>query len=318
MLDDLIRVNAFFAEEGIVADEITVLDNRNAQFRLRGPIWAVLTAEGVTTITVMNIDINVDDETDITRRASRLGNKVPAAELDVGDLVNVSGGMKDDSLYAKRIHVGNRLEGDIELEGEIIEVNESSIVVLIDGIVPITVAIDEDTNVSGELEVGSNVEVEGRFDENLVVLGFEIVVDEDGDGDGDDDNNRGRRGDHNPNDDGSKIASRIKMESASDDISASARFKYFEKKTRIKQNVSVEIEDGSVNTDYTIIVVFGSTEVDFGQLTTDEFGNGEVEFETDDDGSDNLTSLIPAGMDVTDITAVKILDGGSTVLEGSF
>ena len=40
-------------------------------------------------------------------------------------------------LYAERIHVGNRLEGEIELEGEIIEVNESSIVVLIDGIVPI-------------------------------------------------------------------------------------------------------------------------------------------------------------------------------------
>jgi len=296
-----------------------VLDNQNAQFRVRGLVTAVLTADDITTITVMNIDINVDEETDIIRRASGRGNDIPPSELAIGDIVNVSGGLKNDFLHAVRVHVGNRLEGEIELEGEISAVNEGDIVVLIDGAIPIMVVIGENTSVSGDLIVGAYVEVEGQFNEFLAVLGFEIVVDEDGDAD--DDNNRGRRGDHNPNDDNTKIASKIKLQSDSDDITATASFRYIERNTKIKQKVEIEIEEGSAHSNYTIIVVFGVTEANFGLLTTDDSGDsgdGEVEFENDDDGSDNLTSLIPIDMDVTDITSIKILEGDNIVLEGSF
>lgn len=88
---DFVRINAFFSDVGIVADELEVLDARSEQFRFRGLITATDSLGENTIISIMDVDIYVDASTDITRRGSGDGNSVAAAELMTGDEVNVRG-----------------------------------------------------------------------------------------------------------------------------------------------------------------------------------------------------------------------------------
>jgi len=118
---DFVRINAFFSDVGIVADEVNVLDARSEQFRFRGRIAATDTVGENTIISIMGVDVYVDASTDITRRGSGGGNSVAAAELMTGDEANVRGGSQDGLLLAARIHVGSREQGNIELEGDIVE-----------------------------------------------------------------------------------------------------------------------------------------------------------------------------------------------------
>jgi len=342
-IDDFVKIEAFFADEGIVAQEIEVLDSQKEEFRVRGIVQATAADEADIILTVLNIDINVPPETEITRRGSRSGNDVPASELMVGDVVNIFGHYEDMSLVARRIHVGNRPQGLIELEGEITvltldgENNPASVTVLVGESTTALVLIDEDTYIGGELAQGVFVEVRGILDESLAVLGFEIIVDEDGDGDADDDNHRGRghgkglgkndnkggAGDDDDDDDSSgpeiEIEAATSLVAVSGDLNGKAKAKYKEEGDEIQQEFEVEIEDASAESSYSVEVVFGSTPVNFGTLATNSAGEGELKFSTSPEvGELNLAPLIPDGSDVRDITAVKVYDGGSLVLEGSF
>ena len=331
-VDDFVRIEAFFADEGIVAEEIKVLDSQKEEFRIRGIVQATATSEDYVILTVLNIDIVVPPDTDITRRGSRSGNDVPASELMVGDIVNVFGLYEELTLLARRIHVGNRLQGLIELDGEITSLtfdgeDPSSITVLVGDTTEATVLIDENTFIGGSLEENVFVEVKGQLDENLNVLGFEIVVDEDGDGDADDDNRRGRghgKGKGNSGQNGVdateiEIEAETSLVAVSGDLNGKAKAKYEEDGDAIEQEFEVEIEDATPSSSYSIQVDFGATTRDFGTISTDFQGDGELEYKTSPDrGEEDLTPLIPAGMDVRDITAIRIFTGGNLVLEGSF
>tara|TARA_B100000315_G_C14562685_1_gene581313 strand:- start:1 stop:933 length:933 start_codon:yes stop_codon:yes gene_type:complete len=196
---DFVKITAFFSDEGLVADAVEVLDVRDEQFRFRGAISAVDTIAEDTVITLLGTDVTITADTDITRRGSGNGNDVPVSELAAGDLVNVSGGIEDGLLVATRIHVGSREQGNIELEGEITSVVDAQITIAIEGGTELTIVIDDDTSIVGELADDVFVEVEGRLLEDLSLITSEIVADVDGDGDGDDDNHRGKRGDKNSN-----------------------------------------------------------------------------------------------------------------------
>jgi len=199
---DFVRINAFFSDVGIVADELEVLDARSEQFRFRGLITATDSLGENTIISIMDVDIYVDASTDITRRGSGDGNSVAAAELMTGDEVNVRGGSQDGLLLAARIHVGSREQGSIELEGEIVAVTDTGFTIDIRGGGTTDIIVDDDTSVSGDIVEGAFVEIEGQLNSEFAVLAFEVVVDVDGDGDADDDNKRGKRGHGNSNNNG--------------------------------------------------------------------------------------------------------------------
>jgi len=322
---DFVKIEAFFSDEGIVADEIEVLDNFGEHFRFRGTVQGVSTVDDIITLTVMGIDISVSENTRITRRQSGRGNRVPATELQPGDEVNILGSLKDSVLFADRIHVGSRAQGDIEIDGTVLELSETSILVSIDGGGTATIIMDVDTKVSGVPVIGSFVEVEGRLGEDLTILAFEIVVDEDGDGDADDDNPRVKRdkdrgqGNGIGKDRGFE-GSEILLLSETAAIRGKTEFKYEEDDGEVEQEFELKIENGDADTTFSVIVFFTDTEVDFGAITTDDSGRAKMEFESDEDNESdgNLNDLLPEGLDVRDITAIQIVLDGTIILEGSF
>ena len=332
---DFVEISGFFSAEGIVAEEIKVLDERSEQFRLRGLISAVETVGESTFITLLGVEVTVNAATDITRRGSGGGNSIATTDLMVGDEANVRGGLEDGVLVAARIHVGTREPGNIEIEGVILSVTDTGISIQIDGGGAIDIVIDDNTIVNGDLVVGAFVEVEGQLNSDISLIAFEVIVDVDGDGDADDDNHRGRRDDNSgngngddDNDDGNdddvngdgriEIGTEIRLEADGTEVNGKVETRYRVENDEVDQKLEVEVEDAPPGTVYSILVFFGDESVDFGTLTADELGNAEVEFETGDDGEEGeLSALLPDGLDVRDITVVQILLDGDVVLEGN-
>lgn len=349
-IGDFVRVETVLSTEGIVAEEINVLDSQKEEFRLRGIVQATANSGDNIILTLLNIDVVVPPTTDVIRRGSRVGNNVPPTDLQAGDEVSIFGLYEDMSLVARRIHIGNRPQGMIELEGVITSVSSDgetlvSVTLLAGDAAVVTVMIDENTFIGGTLAENVFVEVKGYLDEEFTLLGFEIIVDEDGDGDADDDNHRGRgRGPDNPgsnnnggsgsdddDDSGSasedddnegpelEIEAETSLTAVSGQLVGKAKVSYEEYADEVEQEFEVEIEDASPNSNYGVEIDFGATTVSLGELSTNDEGEGEIEFSTSPDAQEeDLTPLIPAGLDVRDITAIRVYDGATLVLEGSF
>ncbi len=194
---DFVRVNAFFSDTGLVADEIEVLDVRHEQFRFRGEISAVGTLGDDTVVTLLGVDVIIGEDTAVTRRGNGDGIEALASDIIVGDLANISGGVSDGFLLAHRVHVGTREQGNIELEGEVLEYSDTQLIMELEGGAAVPVMFDDATSIVGELGEGVFIEVEGQLQADLSLLAFEVVADRDGDGDADDDHERGKRGDSN-------------------------------------------------------------------------------------------------------------------------
>src|SRR5690606_10874491 len=99
---DSIHVEAYFEDGTLVADEITLVDAKGA-FALRGEISALdfaasptaTSSLNVTTVTLLGVEVIVDEQTRITARGRGLGNRVPAEDLNVGDEVKLAGSYED-------------------------------------------------------------------------------------------------------------------------------------------------------------------------------------------------------------------------------
>lgn len=326
-LGDLVGIEAFFSDEGITAEEITVLESRREQFSIRGVVQATATVDDVTTLTVIGVDVQADETTDITRRAGRAGNRIPAAELAVGDVVNMSGVYEGLSLHAVRIHVGNRPQGEIEITGIIESLvpdaqNPTSLLLVIDEAAgaKATVLIDENTTIAGTLAVGVLVEVDGILDPSLQVLALDILVDEDGDGEADDDHRRGHGPGAGGQDNGPAIKKKTALLSSGDSMSGQARVSFVQAGNVARQSLEIKIEEAPTGAEYSVKVYFGSTEVIFGTLTADGEGEARIRFATGAHGVEvELAPLLPTGLSVLDISRLKILDGAaSVILEGEF
>ena len=336
-IDDFVKVDAFFSAEGIVAEEIAVLDERGEQFRLSGRLTGNTELDGNIFLELLGLDIKVDDSANITRRNVGSGNSVPASDLVAGDEVNVRGTFENDELLATHIHVGSREQGGIELEGEIFGLTDNSFKLNLSSGGKLVVVFDDNTEISGELADGKLVELEGRFAENLSILAFELVVDEDGDGDADDDNRRKGRGRGNGNGNGNSdsdddsdsddgellvVSRETSLKAEGTELSGKAEIKYQEEGSEIEQKVEVEIEDALADTEYSIVVSFvgSDTGTEFGTFTTDEFGSAKAEFKTDadDDDEQDLIPLLAESSDVRDISGIQILLEGEVIVEGDF
>ncbi len=186
MTGDFVEIVGFFSQEGLVAEAVEILDMKAEQFRLNGSIESVFQLDGSDYITVLGIDVEINQQSKLYRREFYDETEITAGDLSVGDPVNISGEVQNGKFAARWLFIGEREEGAIELEGDILEVNTSSFVISLDGGAQWEIQINSDTQVEGELVQDTFVEVEGRLQQDLSLLAFGVFADEDGDGDADD------------------------------------------------------------------------------------------------------------------------------------
>jgi len=87
----------------------------------------------------------------------------------------------------------------------------------------------------------------------------------------------------------------------------------------VTQQLEIELDAAAPGTVFSLTVFFGEELVVFGTITADELGSAAVIYKAgDDDPEQELSTLLPDGLDVRNITAVQVATDGSVVLEGSF
>ncbi len=331
---DFIKIDGFFSELGIVAEEIEILDGQVEQFRLRGLISELGMSGADITVTLLGVEILVDDLTVIQRRGRGHNAAATVADLSLGTLVDARGRFVDGLRRTDRVAIGSRLveSGQIEFEGRVTAVDGDLVFVDTEGGGTAVVQIHEGTDIKDTVVVGVFVEVEGGLDERLFVLADEIKVDHDGNrdahrdddrhGDRDDDRDDDRDGDHDGDRDTDEpieegVAIFLDAVGAEAGLEGKADIRFRQEDGAAQQKLEVEIEDALAGTSYGIRVEFPSGTFDFGTITTDESGRAEVEFETSPDHDErDLDAVIPAGLDVRDVIRVQITLDGTVVLEG--
>jgi hypothetical protein len=166
----ILKVEGIFMEGGILAKEIQVFEGI-AEFEVKGAIEAIDTA--ASTITVAGIIIKVDAETHIRGAFGQIS----LADLQVTQVVKVEGAIGDD-LLATEIRVIQRgfRPPRIAFEGIITEINEDSILVMVEGVDNVLVRIVDQTDIKGELILGASVRVNGIIIEDLSVEAHKIIV----------------------------------------------------------------------------------------------------------------------------------------------
>ena len=323
---DFVKIEGFFSELGIVAEEIEVLDGQVEQFRLRGLISELGMLGSDMTVTLMGVDIVVDDLTVIQRRGRGSSDVAILADLAAGTLIDARGRFVDGLRRTDRVTIGNRLaeSGRIEFEGRVTAIDGDLVFVDTEGGGTAVVEINEGTKIIGPVGVGAFVEIEGGLDERLFVLADEIKVDRDGNRDADDDDDR----DDNGGDDDDNGADRrieegveifLDVVGTNTGLEGKAEIRFRREDGATQQKLEVEIEDAPTATTYGIQVEFSTGTFSFGTITTDGFGRAETEFETSPVVNErDIDAFMPAGQDVRDVIRVQITLNGTVVLEGRF
>lgn len=314
---DIVEVRAFLSDEGFTASVIEILETRFQRFRFTGEISQLITSGEDRLVVIAETQILVNAATEISARGD--DDALNVDDLVTGGQISVSGRYENGELVAERMFLGQREAGEIDLEGDLLTVSADSVTVEIASSISVVVSIVDTTRIEGTLAVGTYVEVEGAFSEDLGIIARKIEVDADGDRDADDDS-RGR-GDDGVADDGedSEIGREIRLRTAASNLEGKAEVRLRTRSGVADQKLEIELENSEADLTYTLWVYFGEQVVEFGTLSTDQFGEAEVEFEIDDDISDrDLAPLLPEGLNVLDISAVEVLLDGAVVLEGSF
>lgn len=320
---DAVHVEAFFSDEGVTAEEILIMTSSGEQFRLRGRISDVIpdvaspegTGELVTQIALLGVDVYANADTLITDRATGGGNTVLVTDLQSGDLIDVYG-TYTNALVADRIHVGTRQLGQFEFEGTINATDGDMLELrLRDGGV-LTLLITDESMISGEVEEGVFVEVEGMLNADLMIEIYELVVDDDNDGDADDDHKRGHRHGHGPDVSGNPNSATVSanLTAVGGDSSASGNIRVSIAPNG--QEVRVKVEGAAPNTMHTVHVLVGGVPIELGSVESDD--EGEVEIELKSTGNSPASLLLPAGTTTADLTDVEVSVAGTVVLSGLF
>lgn len=318
-----IKISGFFSTDGITAEEIDILDTNEGQFRLRGLITAAGPVTGGTLITLLGVDVLVNDDTVIERRGSDV--EITADELVAGMMADAAGLFDDPDLIATRLKIGDR-ESDavkVEFEGTIDSISDTMLTVDTDGGGSAVVLLTDSTRIIGELVLGTFVEVRGTLNEDLAVVDAVIKVDEDGDGDADDDHG-GDDDDHGPRDrghedDGRGLMRRSTRLEAADDVSleGEVQTEFLETPSgQGTQELEVSFHGAERRAEFQVRVTFASgAVVDFGIVEANGGGRVKVKFRSNGGGqTPNVLGLLPDGETVKDIQRVEILDDEGNVL----
>lgn len=176
---DIVRVNGFFGQNGIVAKEIYVLDGELGKFRLRGMIQNLESVDSGVLMGVLGIDILVDEATAIRSRGLGVVSNLPVSALKVGDEVDVKGRYLDETFFADRVEVGKRPDEHVSVQGKIVDLVDNTLkIVTIHG-ANLTIIRNESTIVYGPLTVGEFIEVNGYLDQHLHIIAELIRLDDD-------------------------------------------------------------------------------------------------------------------------------------------
>lgn len=311
-----IKVAGFFSAEGIVAEEINILDILEGQFRLRGTITSAGPVSSRTLITLLGVDVVVTTgDTEITLRGS--DELLTPDSLTEGTLADVAGIFDDDQLVATRVRVGSRASEAItvEFEGTITAIDGSFLQVDTDGGGNAAVIITDLTRVGGELAIGAFVEVKGTLNEALAVVADSIKVDIDGDGDADDDHPETDR-------ETTKTRRRVPLERVTDRVlQGEVETEFLETPSGERlQELEISFHRAERNEEFTLRVTFASGEVvDFGAIRANGGGRVKVKFRNHGGGgTPNILGLLPGDETVQDVVSVQVLDvEGNVILTGT-
>ena len=176
---DIVKVNGFFGQNGIVAKEIYVLDGGLGKFRLRGMIQHLESVDSGVLMGVLGIDILVDETTSIRNRGLGVVSNLPISALQVGEEVDVKGRYLDETFFADRVEVGKRPDEHVSVQGKIVDLIDNTLkIVTIHG-ANLIVIRNESTKVYGPLTVGEFIEVNGYLDQHLHIIAELIRLDDD-------------------------------------------------------------------------------------------------------------------------------------------
>ncbi len=309
---DFVKVVGFFANSGITAREITILDRGDGEFRLRGSIIAIHSASNGTLITVLGVDVLVNDDTKLERRGS--GGPFTTANLAVGQNADARGFHRDGQFIATRIKIGNRDEDSIRVhfQGKIIGILVNGLTVDTQGGSSATVLIGPTTIVTGTPAVGRFVDVRGTLNVFLQVVASRVIVTLNKDDD-----------DDNPPSPLTKFDKKVALRpvGAVSSIVGEAEVDFEQKGQDVNQELDIEFEHALATTDYTVrIDVAGFGTVSLGTVRTNREGEAELKLKSPPRlGQPNLATLLPTGKTVQDITKVQIVTtGGVVASEGTF
>lgn len=309
-----VAVEAFLGDGAITAEEIRVLQMRNEHFRLYGQVSEVvsgsqdLDSESDAHLTLLGVDAYLTSETRITQRGSGMGNAVPMSAISVGSTVDLYGHY-EDRLIVDRLHIGSRQLGNIEFDGEVLMVDGDTVTVLPEEGGEITVIVNSETNVAGELAPGAFIEVEGMLDQELSVVASSIGVDTDEDGDADDDHRRYRDVD-TPEQAMARFSATLTPVQTDSTLSGSVRFNF----PPVEKTLHLEVEGASPNVTMSVMLIAANRVLDLGTIETDAEGEVEVTLTFGDAGAPSLPQSVAIG----EIQEIELSVDGAPVLTGVF
>lgn len=310
---DLLKVEVFFADEGLIAEEIQILQTRFQQFRLRGVITALDVVGDTTFLTIAGVEVRADVGTVVVPRHPGAADSLSA--LQAGDEISINGRLEEGAMQARQIHTGERSHGEIEFDGTLQAISANSATIRLMNGIEVLVVIDGNTRLRGTPTAGDFVEFEGYFDSALNLIAVKLAPDDDGDQDADDDfpDDNG----NTPGDD-IELGTEVALLAVNSSLSGKVETRYRDRAGNVDQKLEVEVEDSAPGITYALKVHFADQVVDFGTLTTNQFGEASVEFEVDDNVTGlDLAPLLPAGKSVLDVDAVEVLLNGEIVLVGN-
>ena len=305
---DFIKIAAFFSPEGITAEEMSILDGSEGEFRLRGRITAAGDVTGGTLITVISVPVLVTDDTIIERRGS--DEPITRSDLLPDMLADARGIFVDPDLVARALIIGSRGSDRIkvELDGTISALGDTMIMVDTDGGGSVPVLITDDTKVHGDLIEGQFVEVKGTLEEveaELKVVAFLIKVDEDGDGDADDDHRGGGEGEP------LKTRRGIRLEPAEGvELEGEVETEFLETPGGQQiQELEIALHRTERDAVFHLLVYIEDTAFDFGMIQANDGGRVKVKFRSHGAGqTPDIRSLLPVDATVADITKVEVVE----------
>lgn len=307
---DFVKVHGVFAGSAITAKSIEIVDNGDGEFRLRGAITAVRLSAGGSIITLLGVDVLINSETKIERRGPDGGFTV--ANLAAGMIADTRGHSDDGKFVARHLKIGFREDDAIRVEfaGKITGVFSGKLTVDTEGGSTAVVLMTTGTVIVGIPAAGKFVEVRGTLNSNLEVVASRIIIRDRKDSDDD------RPLPPAP----VEFKKAIALTSIIPGIRGEAALEIEREDGKVEEELGIHVSHGSPNSEYRVRVEFGSAGfVDFGAFETNGEGSATVIYSSSPRESQrDLTSLLPSGKTVRDITMVQVWSNLIVVLQGRF
>jgi hypothetical protein len=175
-----VEVTGKYSSSGILANRLEVLDtDADNSFHVRGHITRIRNAADGVQVSLLGITILVNEDTDVLRA----GLPVSVSELRIGTRLEAEGLIDDDGVWTAsvvRILSGARKKGLVFFEGTIVSFDEGQGILRIDvsGAEgdPITVHVNRETRIIGDLDVGALVLVIGTINPDYSFVAKEVRV----------------------------------------------------------------------------------------------------------------------------------------------